>query len=197
MTSNSKNSNIASVFSGLFFLAIAATLLYLTWSLRSDAQGRELNVSLGDLYENKIGYGDYITLMDTGVVISAASDIVDEDGKPFGRAFILNGVPDYVFLVETGEALMDTTESMIIPLQPGTLIAPAFKARVNTESDAAPKGLREFATQNGLSTGKNVYSLQAGLSKADNSVPFYITMAFGILALIFSVSSWVGMTRKR
>jgi len=197
MTTQSKNSNIVSVFSGLFFLAIAAVLLYLTWSLRSDAQGRELNVSLGDLYENKIGYGDYITLMDTGVVISSASDIVDEDGKPFGRAFILNGIPDYIFLVETGEALMDTTKSMIIPLQAGTLIASAFKARVNTESDAAPKGLREFATQNGLSTGKPVYSLQAGLSKSDNSVPFYITMGFGILALIFSVSSWAGMMKKK
>jgi|GEM_PF-1757443 len=197
MTTQSKNSNIVSVFSGLFFLAIAAVLLYLTWSLRSDAQGRELNVSLGDLYENKIGYGDYITFMDTGVVISSASDIVDEDGKPFGRAFILNGIPDYIFLVETGEALMDTTKSMIIPLQAGTLIASAFKARVNTESDAAPKGLREFATQNGLSTGKPVYSLQAGLSKSDNSVPFYITMGFGILALIFSVSSWAGMMKKK
>lgn len=197
MTNKSKNSNIASVFSGVFFLAIAVTLLYLTWSLRTDAQGRELNVSLGDLYENKISYGDYITLMDTGVVISSASDIVDEDGKPLGRAFILNGIPDYIFLVETDEALMDTTESMIIPLQPGTLIAPAFKARVNTESDATPKGLREFATQNGLSTGKPVYSLQAGLSKSDNSVPFYITMGFGILALIFSVSSWVGMMKAK
>lgn len=197
MSSKSKNNTTATVISGLFFLAIACALLFVTFSLRSEAQGRELKVTLSDLYSGKATYGDYITVQDTGVVISAASDIVDEFGSPIGRAFILNGIPNYIFLVGTADQFTDTTGKQAIGLQTGTLIPVAFQARVSTRSEAIPMGMEEFALANGMSTGQQFFSVETGVTKTDTSVPFYLTMAFGAIALLFSGASWWSLIRKK
>jgi len=191
--SQARNNHIATIISGVFFLLIAGVLGYVTFSLRSEAQGREINVTLADLYAGTPTYGDYITIKDTGVVISAASDIVDQDGMPLGRAFILNGMPHYVFLVGTSEQFTDTTGQQAIGLQPGTLIPVAFKARINTQSDAVPFGLEKFAMTN----GQTVYSVETGVTKMDTAVPFYITLVLSVLALIFSIASWRGLAKKK
>lgn len=197
MSSKASNNNTATVISGLFFLAIAGALLFVTFSLRTEAQGREINVTLADLYAGKAVHGDYITVQDTGVVISAASDIVDEFGSPLGRAFILNGIPNYVFLVGSAEQFTDTTGKQAIGLQAGTLIPVAFHARVSTLSESVPLGMEEFAIANGMSTGQKIYSVETGVTRSDTSVPFYLTMAFGIIALMFSGASWWSLIKKK
>lgn len=197
MTSQAKNNKIATIISGIFFLLMSGVLFYVTFSLRSEAQGREVKVTLADLYAGTVTYGDYLTIEDTGAVISAATNVVDETGLPIGRAFLLNGIPNYVFLVSATEELMDTTEQKQISLQPGTLVPDAFYARINTESDGAPMGTEEFAIRNGLSTGQPYYCLQTGVTKTDTSVPFYMTLAFGIIGLIFSAASWRGLMKKK
>lgn len=197
MSSKATNNKIATIISGVFFLLISGALLFVTFSLRSEAQGRELKVTLADLYSGTPTYGDYLTIADTGVVISAASDIVDEFGQPIGRAFVLNGIPNYIFLVGTAEQFTDTTGQQAIGLQAGTLIPVRFNARVNTLSDAIPRGMQEFAIANGLSTGQKIFSLETGVTKTYTSVPFYLTLAFGIIGLILSAASWRGLMTKK
>lgn len=196
MASQAKNNKIATIISGVFFLLMSGVLFYVTFSLRSEAQGREMKVSLADLYSKTPTYGDYLTIADTGAVISATSPITDETGLPIGRAFILNGISDYVFLVGSTDAFTDTTGTMAISIQPGALIPGAFYARINTSTDGAPMGTEEFAIQNGLSTGQKYYCVQIGVTKTDTSVPFYMTLAFGIIGLIFSAASWRGLMKK-
>lgn len=197
MASQAKNNRIATIISGIFFLLIAGVLFFVTYSLRSEAQGREIKVSLAELYTSSVMYGDYITFSDTGAAISAASNIVDEHGMPLGRAFILNGIPNYIFMVGITDEFTDTTGQQQIPLEPGTYIPGAFYARVNTESDGTPMGMEEFAIQNGLSTGMPFYAVQVGVTKTDTSVPFYLTLGFGALALFFSGASWWSLLKKK
>lgn len=197
MSSQTRNNRLATILSGVIFLVIALVLFYVTYSLRSEAQGREVKVSLPELYTSSVTYGDYITFSDTGAVISAASDITDEYGMPLGRAFILNGIPNYIFMVGVSDAFTDTTGKQAIGIVPGTYIPAAFYARVNTESEGAPIGMEGFAVQNGLNTGQSFYAVQVGVTKTDTSVPFYLTMGFGILALFFSAGSWWSLARKK
>ncbi len=197
MSTKARNNNLASIISGIFFLLIAVVLLYLTYSLRSEAQGREVKVTLADLYAGNAIHGDYLTIQDTGIVISAAADITDEFGTPLGRAFLVNGIPNYVFLVGAMEQFTDTSGVQAIGLQAGTMIPVAFNARVNTVGDVAPLGLKEFALANGLSTGQQVYSLETGITKGNASVPFYVTFCFGVFAVIFSGASWWGLLKKK
>jgi hypothetical protein len=196
MASQAKNNKIATIISGIFFLLISLVLFYVTFSLRSEAQGREMKISLADLYSKTPTYGDYLTIADTGAVISAATNVVDESGLPIGRAFILNGISDYVFLIGVTDEFTDTTGTVKISLQPGMLIPAPFYARINTENDGAPMGTEEFAIQNGLSTGQKYYCAQIGVTKTDTTVPFYLTLAFGIIGLVFSAASWRGLVKK-
>lgn len=196
MSSQTRNNRLATIIAGTFFLAIAAVLLYVTFSLRSEAQGRELNVSLAGLYTGEATYGDYLVIKDTGAVVSAASNIVDERGTPVGYAFLLNGITNYVFLIGLTDEFADTTGQAINRIAPGMLLPNAFYARVNTASDAAPAGAKEFAIQNGLSTGQSFFTVQTGVTKSDTTVPFYLTMVFAALALFFSIGSWWGLLRK-
>lgn len=197
MASQAKNNNIATVISGVFFLLLSLVLFYVTYSLRSEAQGREMKITLGELYTSTATYGDYLTIQDTGAVISSAADITDQYGMPVGKAFILNGISNYIFLLGVTDQFEDTTGQTMIQIQPGTFIPGAFYARVNTETEGAPLGTEEFAVQNGMSTGQPFYVVQVGVTKADTSVPFYLTMAFGALGLFFSAASWWSLMKKK
>lgn len=197
MASQAKHNRLATIISGIFFLLVSGALFYVTFSLRSEAQGREMKISLAELYTGTATYGDYLTIEDTGAVISSASDIVDQHGMPVGRAFILNGIPNYIFMVGVAEQFTDTTGKQEIPVQPGMYIPSAFYARINTESDGAPFGAEDFAIQNGLSTGMTFYTVQVGVTKGDTTVPFYLTLAFGVLALFFSAASWRSLMKKK
>jgi hypothetical protein len=192
-----KHNNIATVIAGVFFLLIALVLFYVTYSLRSEAQGREMKITLAELYTGTATHGDYLTIQDTGAVISSAADINDQYGMPVGRAFILNGIPNYIFMVGITDQFQDTSGKELIAIQPGTLIPGAFYARVNTETELPPMGAEDFAIQNGLSTGMPFYLVQVGVTKSDTSVPFYLTLGFGALALFFSAGSWWSLARKK
>lgn len=196
MASQAKNNKVASIIAGIFFLAVACALLYVTFSLRSEAQGRELKVTLADLANGKVTYGDYLIIEDTGAVISASSNIVDELGQPVGTAFLLNGMTNYVFLIGITDEFTDTTGKSIVALAPGSLMPNAFYARVNTVNDGVPRGTEDFAVLNGLSTGQEFFVLQTGVTRTDTTVPFYLTLAFGILGLFFSAGSWWGLIKK-
>jgi len=197
MASQARNNNLASIISGTFFLVIALALFYVTFSLRSEAQGRVIKVTLADLYAEEANYGDYLTVADTGMVISTAADIVDEFGSPLGRAFILNGIPNYVFLVGAAEQFTDTSGTIAIGLQSGSLVPVGFHARVNTVSESVPYGLKEFAVTNGVSTGQKIYAVQTGVTKGDTSVPFYLTLGFGVLGMLFSAASWWSLMKRK
>lgn len=197
MASESKNNRVATIISGVFFLLVACALFYATFSLRSSAQGRELKISLAELYTSSVTYGDYLTVEDTGAVVTAASDITDEMGNPLGRAFILNGISNYVFLAGTGEQFTDTTGKQAISLEPGQLIPVAFQARIANKNAIKPLGAEQFAIQNGMSTGQPFYLVETGVTKADTSIPLYLTMAFGFLALVFSAGSWWSLMKKK
>lgn len=197
MASQAKHNRTATIISGIFFLIVACALFYATFSLRSAAQGRELKISLAELYTSSVTYGDYLTISDTGAVVTAASDITDEMGNPLGRAFILNGISNYVFLAGTGEQFTDTTGKEAIALQPGQLIPVTFQARIDNEGAVKPIGAEQFAIQNGMSTGQPFYLVETGVTKGDNSIPFYLTMLFGILALVFSAGSWWSLLKKK
>lgn len=197
MASQAKHNRTATIISGIFFLLVAGALFYVTFSLRSEAQGREMKITLAELYTGTATYGDYLTVSDTGAVISAASDISDQNGTPVGRAFLLNGIPNYIFMVGVAEQFEDTTGNPMILIEPGTYIPSAFYARVNTENDGAPFGAEDFAIQNGLNTGMPFYMVQIGVTKGDTTVPFYLTLAFGVLALFFSLASWRGLLKKK
>jgi hypothetical protein len=196
MATQAKNNKIAGIIAGSFFLAVAIALFYVTFSLRSEAQGRELKVNLAQLVSGEVKHGDYLVIADTGAVISASSNIVDEFGTPHGVAFLLNGITDYIFLIGLTDEFADTTGKQITTLAPGTLLPGPFYARVNTESDVAPAGTEEFAIRNGLSTGQPFFVLQTGITRTDTTVPFYLTLAFGILGLFFSFGSWWGLIKK-
>jgi hypothetical protein len=196
MSSQAKNNKIASIIAGTFFLLVSAALFYVTFSLRSEAQGRELKVGLQELATGQVTYGDYLVIEDSGAVISAASNIVDELGKPVGYAFMLNGMTNYVFIVGLAEQLEDTAGNAITAIGPGVMLPNAFYARVNTQTDPGLIGAEEFAIQNGLSTGQQFFVVQTGVTKGDTTVPFYLTLAFGILGLIFSIGSWWGLVKK-
>jgi hypothetical protein len=195
--SQAKNNRIATIIAGIFFLLVAAALFYVTFSLRTEAQGRELHVSLADLTSGEVTYGDYLVIEDTGAVVSAASNIVDERGTPMGYAFLLNGITNYVFLVGLTDEFADTTGAVINSIGPGTMLPNAFYARVNTASDPGPFGAEDFAIRNGLSTGQQFFVVQTGVTRSDTTVPFYLTLAFGVLALIFSAGSWWGLAKKQ
>lgn len=197
MSQAKKHNRLATIISGVFFLLVSGVLFYVTYSLRSEAQGREMKISLAELYTGTATYGDYLTVEDTGAVISSASDIVDQYGMPVGRAFILNGIPNYIFMVGVADQFTDTTGKQEIPIQPGMYIPSSFYARVNTESDGSPYGAEDFAIQNGLSTGMSFYTVQVGVTKTDTSVPFYLTLAFAVLALFFSGASWRSLMKKQ
>lgn len=192
-----KHNRTATIISGIFFLLIAGALAYVSFSMKNEAQGREMKISLAELYTSTATYGDYLTISDTGAVISSATDIVDEHGMPLGVAFILNGIPNYVFMVGIAEQFTDTTGKQAITIAPGAYIPGAFYARVNTETDGAPMGTGEFAIRNGLSTGQPYYVVQVGVTKADTRVPFYLALAFAILAFFFSVASWWSLLKKK
>lgn len=196
MASQAKNNKIASIIAGIFFLLVALALLYVTFSLRTEAQGRELKVDIAGLASGNVTYGDYLVIEDTGAVVSASSNVVDEHGTPMGVAFLLNGMTNYVFLIGLTDEFTDTSGRMINSLAPGTLLPNAFYARVNTVNDVAPFGAEEFAIQNGLSTGQEFFVLQTGVTRTDTTIPFYLTMGFGILGLFFSVGSFWGMRKK-
>jgi hypothetical protein len=196
MSSQAKNNKIASIIAGIFFLLVSAALFYVTFSLRTEAQGRELKVSLQELATGQVTHGDYLVVSDTGAVVSAASNIVDEMGKPVGYAFLLNGMTNYVFLVGLADQFTDTAGNPIAAIGPGTMMPNAFYARVNTKSDPGPIGAEDFAIENGLSTGQEYFVLQTGVTRTDTTVPFYLTLAFGILGLIFSIGSWWGLIKK-
>lgn len=197
MASQAKHNRLATIISGVFFLIVSGVLFYVTFNLRSEAQGREMKITLAELYTGTATYGDYLTVSDTGAVISAASDIVDERGTPLGRAFILNGIPNYIFMAGVADQFTDTTGQQQIGIAPGAYIPGAFYARVNTESDAGPFGAEDFAIQNGLNTGMPFYVVQVGVTKADTTVPFYLTLTFAVLALFFSLASWRGLMKKK
>lgn len=197
MASQAKHNRTATIISGIFFLLVSGALFYVTFSLRSEAQGREMKITLAELYTGTATYGDYLTVSDTGAVISAASDISDQNGTLVGRAFLLNGIPNYIFMVGVAEQFEDTTGNPMILIEPGTYIPGAFYARVNTESDGAPFGAENFAIQNGLNTGMPFYTVQVGVTKADTTIPFYLTLAFGVLALFFSLASWRGLLKNK
>lgn len=197
MSSQARNNNIASVIAGVFFLLVSAALFYVTFSLRSEAQGRELKVGLQELASGEVTYGDYLVIEDTGAVISAAANISDETGKPVGYAFMLNGMTNYIFLVALTDQFEDTAGTIINQIGPGTMMTSAFYARVNTQSDPGPIGAEDFAIQNGLSTGQEYFVVQTGVTKGDTTVPFYMTLAFGVLGLIFSAGSWWGLVKKK
>lgn len=197
MASQAKNNRIATIIAGTFFLLVAGALFFVTFSLRSEAQGRELKVSLAELYAGEVMHGDYLVIEDTGAVVSASSNVVDEHGTPMGYAFMLNGMTNYVFLVGLTDEFTDTSGRVITEIKPGTLMPEAFYARVNTESDVAPFGAEEFAIQNGLSTGQEFFLLQTGVTKGDTTIPFYLTMAFGAIAVFFSIGSWWSMLKKK
>lgn len=196
MASQAKNNKIASIIAGVFFLLVSAALFYVTFSLRTEAQGRELKVGLQELTSGEVMNGDYLVIEDTGAVVSAASNIVDETGKPVGYAFLLNGITNYVFLVGLTDQFTDTAGNVISAIGPGTMLPAAFYARVNTKSDQGPIGAEDFAIQNGLSTGQQFFVLQTGVTRTDTTVPFYMTLAFGVIGLIFSAGSWWGLVKK-
>jgi hypothetical protein len=196
MSSQAKNNKIASIIAGVFFLLVSAALFYVTFSLRTEAQGRELKVGLQELSTGQVTYGDYLVIEDSGAVVSAASNIVDELGKPVGYAFLLNGMTNYVFLVALTDQFTDTAGNVISSIGPGTMMPDAFYARVNTQSDPGPIGAEDFAVQNGLSTGQQFFVLQTGVTRTDTTVPFYLTLAFGVIGLIFSAGSWWGLVKK-
>lgn len=196
MASQAKNNKIASIIAGVFFLLVSAALFYVTFSLRTEAQGRELKVGLLELTSGEVMNGDYLVIEDTGAVVSAASNIVDETGKPVGYAFLLNGITNYVFLVGLTDQFTDTAGNVISVIGPGTMLPAAFYARVNTKSDQGPIGAEDFAIQNGLSTGQEFFVLQTGVTRTDTTVPFYMTLAFGVIGLIFSAGSWWGLVKK-
>ena len=197
MATKKKEGNLATIISGIVFLAIAGVLFYVTFTLRSAAQGRELKVSLAELYTQNATYGDYLTVEDTGAVVSSASDISDEMGQPIGRAFILNSIPNYIFMIGIADQMTDTLGNAVPQVLPGTLLPRAFYCRVNTEGDTPPMGAENFAVQNGLNSGAQFYMVQVGVTKGDTSVPFYMTMGFGIIAVFFSLGSWWSMMRKK
>jgi hypothetical protein len=196
MASQARNNKIASIIAGVFFLLVGAALFYVTFNLRSEAQGREMKVSLQDLATGKVTYGDYLVVADTGVVISTASSISDELGKPVGYAFMLNGMTNYIFLVGLTDQFTDTAGTAISAISPGTMLPTAFYARVNTQSEPGPIGAEDFAVRNGLSTGQPYFVLQTGVTKGDTTIPFYLTLGFGVLAVIFSIGSFWGMRKK-
>ncbi len=196
MSSQARNNKIASIIAGVFFLLVSAALFYVTFSLRSEAQGRDLKVGLQELATGQVTYGDYLVVEDTGAVISAAANISDETGKPVGYAFMLNGMTNYVFLVGLAEQLEDTLGNPITKIGPGVMMPTAFYARVNTQSEPGPIGAEDFAIQNGLSTGQQFFVLQTGVTKGDTTVPFILTLAFGIIGVIFSIGSWWGLVKK-
>jgi hypothetical protein len=197
MSSQARNNRIATIIAGIFFLLIAGALFFVTFSLRTEAQGRELKVSLAELYSGEVTYGDYLVIEDTGAVISAATNVVDEHGTPIGYAFLLNGMTNYVFLIGLTDEFADTSGNKIPVIAPGTLLPGAFYARVNTASDVAPFGAEEFAIENGLSTGQPFFTVQTGVTRSDTTVPFYLTLGFGVLALVFSAASWRGLAKKK